>query len=387
MSGPKGGHIQVVSREELERRALATATDRFNRVTEAFREVAAALTTYDHHLQVAQLPRGTSQVVTRAADEVESRLAAARVLLTESRVAAALAATPKIKRNIDFTRLASASPEKSAPAATTVSASGEAGMAVDPVARATAAVERALRDLGDGPATDLLHRLAGIQKSAGTAQARIGYDDLTFTIQKLRTRKKEQDAAIALREQALAALDGCVSEEAAAARTRLTTTPPGDPVPLSLHYVQSLAQRDHAAQEAAFVHAAAVEVLAELGFEFSPDSSTLSSPDGVLIGVPDHPHHIARLHRDGAELGFYVIRVGEPADPREDAAAEVAACGVFEELHEGLADTGIEWILSRREPAGAFEVVGVAAEPAGVVRAPVRRKRARRRQRERELGR
>lgn len=385
MSGPKGGAYQVVSAEELERRALETARNRLSRFAQELRDLSKALSAYDNAPQVQQLPaaarEATSREVNQLADRAEALVRTTRGILTDIRVAAAIAATPKIRLNLSIHKSTSA--HNAASASVARAAAPDDHPVKDLVARAEQAVANALPALDEKAVAQLAAKLDGLRSVAGTGRASIAYDDLCFHIAGLKRDHRLRQKWVESRDALLAALDRCTGQEAQGVRRQLLALPEGSVLPVSLEYVESLARREAAEADAEYVDAAVAEVLAELGYEVGhPPKADL--PHGVHLAIPGYPRHLARVERRSSDLAFWVVGVGgEPTDPREDLQAETVACQSFEQLQDRLAVRGVNWDVTTRFAPGERTVAHIEA-PAVVITARPREYR-REREREREL--
>lgn len=380
MSGPKGGSYTVVSAEELERRALRAARDRYDRVRTAHSAVCESIALDES--PPARLPKsvaGTSAMVSAAAADAETRLATARTRLTDLRLAAALEATPKIKLTLT---LDSRSGQAPAVAVAQRPLDASAGQAT--VAKAEKIVAKALAELGESAVGPLSGPLDLVRSAEGSGQSSLALDHLRFQVQNLRDAARLTRRQTELREAVLTALDGCTSEEALSLRDRLLATNSG-PGPVTLEYARSLAEREKRQRDAEFVEDAVLDVIAELGYQVGESVGVSVAKGGVLVEVPGHPQHLARVHRAGDQLRFNVVRVGA-GDPGQDAEAETVACGFFQQLQQGLSAEGVDWKVSRREVPGAVPLPSIEALPPGVASKPApgaRRQPQRRRARER----
>lgn len=367
-----------MSAEELERRALRAARDRYDRVRAAHAAACQAIAGFEP--APAQLPlavSGASDAVSAAAAAAESSLAMARARLTDLRVAAALKATPKVRLI-----LSRPAPAEGAPPLPVVGVSPSASGGA--VQKAEETVARAIADLGEVAVSGLAGPLEMVRSAEGSAQASLALDHLRHEVQRLRDAAERERRDAQARELVLAALDGCTSEEARVVRDRLLGATSGSPS-VTVEYARSLAQRERAHADAQYVEDSVLDVLEELGYQVGEAVGVSVAKHGVLVEVPGHPQHLARFHRAGDQLRFQVVRVGD-GEPEGDIAAEVEACGIFAQVQQGLADQGVQWALTRREAPGAVPVARVeGGRPAAAAkRADAARPRQRRRARERD---
>lgn len=378
MSGPKGGRYTVVSAEELERRAIAAATDRYSRVCGELDAVAQSLAGYGVDVPAAPraVPGGSSTVQTAAA-QLQAQLPQLRAQLTEQRVAAALAAMPKITLALSAaaeptgTGIAGSTKKTYATkAARDAAATGAAAEEV--VATAEKMVAGALVGTGSDVPAVLARKLVGIRSATSIDQQRLALDDLRFAVQRVRDQQRGALTNAKEREAVLAELDGCKGIEAQRLRSAVEDLVPGDDVPVAVAEAKQVARADAAARDALFVQAAVVDVLADLGYRVDESMAVAVAEAGVLVELPGHRDHIARVQTREGQLRFSVVRVGESAvgsdalTAAQDTGAEVEACEVFDSLHVGLAAVGVAWRLDRKDPPGATKVARARSRPATV---------------------
>jgi hypothetical protein len=366
VSGPKGGSYVVVSAEELERRALSAARDRYARVAQECVSVAATLKGLgDKVPAVASSVKGDSAAVASAANELERRTARMRERITEIRVALAIAALPKVHLTLTFNEPAAKPGAK--PAASAPRTARPAAPAVkDQVALAQELVSKALAVLGPDAAPGLTRKLTGVVAAKGPDQQRITVDDLRITIQGLRKTFDLAQKNESRREQVLVALDGCEGADARELRSRITRVPPGGSVPVSLAHATAVAAAERAHRDALFVQDAVADVLAEIGYRVEDSMAVTVADEGLLLELPGHAHHVARLSSRGDQLRFNVIRVDAEANAGADTAAEVTACEVFADVRAALRKAGVAWDVTRMDPPGATVMASASATPTAV---------------------
>jgi hypothetical protein len=394
MSGPKGGSYQVVSAEELERRALVTAKQRYSRVRADFFALTATLSGYGEHIaEPTASPKGDSAAVTDAATALEAAIGPMKARLSDHRVKAALAAIPKVKITLNVapasdvrtttdrtaTRVTPASPGQSRRAT-----------AADYIAQAEALVAKTVEATGGDVPAPIVAKLTAMQKhpQASSVSMRIALDDLRLAVQRHRDEAKQKQRNAKLREQVLAVLDGCEGAEALSIRRSVELTAPGAPVPVTLLVAQQVAAADTAATDAAFVQAAVVDALSDLGYEVETSMDVAVAQGGVLLEIPGHKQHAARIQAKAGQLRFNVVRTREVNSEQDDVQAEVDACVLVDQLREELSEAGVAWTVSRRDPPGARPVAKSRRTPKVTAKrtktsAPARR---RRKHRERERG-
>lgn len=393
MSGPKGGGYAVVSAEELERRALRAAQDRWQRLSHEYNGVVTALGHYEHGVMPASgIAEGNSGQVAALADSLESQIGVLRSRLSDHRVAAAIAAIPKININLQSpagsatSPLASTAdrPRTSATGVDSVSKNGQPDLGV----KAEKVVTELVELTGQEPPQNVLRKVAGVRSASSRAQQRLALDDLRYSVQLIRDRHRAEQRSIRQRNEILAALDGCEGLEARRMYTAVSRIEPGQPVPITPAAAKELARRDSEHTDAVFVEAAVVDVLQELGYEVGDPMTVTVAERGALLELPGHPDHVARLRTQDGQLRFSVVRVGgETGDTLEDTSAEVTACKVFADVHEGLAKAGVQWTLQRKDAPGATRMAQANKRPTGV--AAQSKKPGRRRRRatvEKEIG-
>ena len=379
MSGPKGGTYAVVSAEELERRALRTAQDRYVRAAAECNAIGVSLSSYDEQVTPLDVEaRGDSVQVSAAAAIAELEAKVLRERLSDHRVQAALAAIPKVTIQLDDASPSGAQTEYSV-------TTPDPKVTADLLAKANAMLAQLVGETGQDASSLLLSKLAGVHAASGDRQQRMALDDLRLAVQRVRDGHRAKLRLARDRSRVLAALDGCEGLEAIRIREAVSDSAPDGHLPVSVEQARKIAERDSAERDAGFVQNAVVSVLEDLGYAMGAQMSVTVAHDGALLELPRHPGHGARLRARGDQLQFYVVRLGDVGDPDVDADAEVEACQVFAEVHEKLESAGVQWHLQRKDPPGAVPVAHQSTRPDSLIRRRERPKRRRRGTSEREI--
>ena len=326
MSGPKGGHYEVVSAEELERRALVTAHQRHSRLRADFLALCDTLSGYGESVaRPTDSPTGDSNAVNAASATLEAEIVRLQALLSDHRVKAALAAIPKVKITLNVapspgTPSSSDSRDQSTRTSTR---KARTATSADYIAQAEAIVAKAILSTQAEIPAPILTKLTSMQGSAqaSTDSLRMALDDLSLSVQRHRDELKQQQVNAKLREQILATLDGCEGAEAALLRRSVERITPGSAVPSSVIDAQQVAAADAAATDATFVQTAVVDALSELGYEVDEAMDVVVAQGGVLLEIPGHKQHAARIRAKDGQLRFNVVRTQDVNSEQDDVHA------------------------------------------------------------------
>lgn len=375
MSGPKSGGYTVVSAEERERQALASAQARYDRAVAALDQVTGALSRYRPNLdrnKPAREASSSGEVNARAA-QIEARVEEFKKILTGERVKAALASIPRV--HIEPRVEAKAKAED-------LDTPREEDPAEAAVVKARAMLEKLVAETGQPPDSDVTRALEQVTLSKTEDQRRLALADLRFKVQRVRDALRVAELNDAAKEQVLREIDGCSGAEATRLRRSLEDLPPGASVPVTIAQAQEIARRDRVEADDSFVQGAVVDVLREIGYQVEAPMGVAVAGEGLLLALSGFPDHIARIRASGGQMQFNVVRVGarHQMPPQQghatDLAAEVVACEVFEEIRQGLATSGVIWNPQRQDAPGQTPLAQTGHRPTAVGR---REKRAKRR--------
>lgn len=354
MSGPKSGSYQVVSPEELERRALAAAQDRYSRANATRDSVLNALSAYSPGEKASATPAGaTSREVNSAALSLEQANEELAAQLVQAQVADALGAMVRIRIDLPM--------RDDSPLSSTDPTVADDSMGIRQ--RSEALVQRTLEEVGPAAAPEMRRDLQRVMSATTPTQSRLAYSLLGKTAQRLRDEHRYLRRWRKDRDAVLSALDGCTGSEASAVRAAVDFAQEGSRLPVSLAQASDVAKRDRASQDAQFVREKVADVLTSMGYE-SRSAPQVSVPDsGALLELEGHPRHIVRLLEHHGQLLFNVVGVGQSASPTEDAAAERDACEVWQVLSQRLTRSGVRWTLERQDAPGQTPVARTASMP------------------------
>jgi hypothetical protein len=363
VSGPKSGSYEVVSEEELRRRRLQAARDRFRRVQQTQAELAgavrAATATYGSVPVAApadHAPRGADP------ETWERAAAALEVAVTRSReeLDAAVRAlrVQSLAPTLDMTL--TLAPDQPSPARTPAR-----GSVADTTADAAAHGELA-RVLGRLPADSApaaVERCRGLaaairdEKAVLRREALLG--DLRFVVQHetdaAKLRRTNAQRVEALYRQ----LDGLVGTRVETMRGLLKGLWLDEPLPASLETdVEAAVAEAGAEQDREFVLAAAGAALRDLGYAVDEGFATAVPSDGALLDLPHSRRHGVRVRERDRQLMVNVVRLDEAGirDPLADEQAEARFCGDFARLRAELERQGVQLAMTRAEPPGRIPV-------------------------------
>lgn len=375
MSGPKGGCYEVVSPEELERRALVAANERYQRACRLHDRVLADLRSMGQDERPAGPARGlVSSDVIAEAQALEELTADLSGRLAERRARAAMAAIPSI--TVDG---AAAARPHEAPQPRAVKGTDDEGR------KLRAVVEDAIRKWGDFDAARLATTLLAFAEATDDGGRRLARDQLYKIVQGMESKHRLRQEHERQRSEILAVLDGCLSAEAAAVRTAVECAGAGE-LPCTVEQARRIAARHTAAEDSRFVEAALHDSLQALGYEVHTGISVTVSRDGALLALPDHPRHVAQLRMQSGEIRFNVARIDSATDREADFAAEVDACQLVDALLPELSARGVMWTLERHDPAGSTPMAFFPEPPQEIARASTRRRQRRPQTKERHLS-
>lgn len=356
MSGPKGYSYEVVSAEELARRARAAAQQRADTMADRFELAATRAAAWGRSDEVTRLRAGVPHATTTT-DDLEARARAfeaarkkldqgqqqvmrdqARQLVSESLGAVKVSIAGSLGRS--STRQAG-STEVRAPSAT------------PSPDRERQAEQRRLSELGrviadhptiaeqckpalDAVAAAMSHGTPlGVQKALRAAEAKVS--DLVHE-HSLR-QQFEHD-----RDDALATFADIPGADAVSLRRRLASAQ--DRAELAATSERLVAAREQVRIDAdrAFVLAAAREALAEIGYVVADPEQTVGTSEvaGMVATSPKYPDHALKLLFSSDDARFFtnVVALGD-TDPADDAAVEQRSCADVAAVTRLMAEHGV----------------------------------------------
>ena len=362
MSGPKCGAYRVVSAEELARRRLAAATDRYERSAASLAaldvDLGAAISTYGP-LSVS-IPRASRPLGNeasdweRAADELERGLESSRhhfeeaVAAARVRQFAAMAAsiTSSLPREAAHLRRAkTAAPDE------------------EEIARVLGRMPLEATEHG----TTRCEALAKHWREATVEQQR---DQILIAIRLVVQDEQDRAHLIASNRRKVESLyrelDGLVGPPVEVVRGLLKGLDLAQPLPGDLERrAQEARDLAQAGQDRAYVLAAAAQALADLGYSLGPDFITAVPDKGGLIDLPHSGRHGLMVRERNHQLLMNVVRYDESGErePADDAHSEELFCQDFSMLRARLRDQGVRLDMLRAEPPGSRPVQVLRRRP------------------------
>lgn len=395
VSGPRGGRAVVVSPAELESRAMLAAGQRYARARDQFNVLAGSLGLYGEECSAAQdAVSGDSAAVGRSASQLEAAIPGMRARVSRHRVRSALASIPRVRFDFEETHVGetvSSSPELAAQSRTSNGSEHVSGNSTEGVRDLRQKIEKivgaVVAETSASLPTGLSTRVDSTLQLTDEVQLRMAYGELRLEAQRILDEHRLRETRAKRRAEILAVLDDGIGESSAGLRAKLDQMVPGHELPVTLAEATSAVRADLAAADAAFVEVAVGEVLSELGYEVADSMTVTVAKGGVLLEIPGHSSHAARLHVHGDQLRYNVVRLDSSGTEGEDLNAEAHACAVVDEVQGHLRGAGVDWELSRSEPPGAVPV-GKARRDSQRVLAKQRSRSKRRRQQSgrREMG-
>ncbi|HEV2070003.1 MAG TPA: hypothetical protein VGR26_09430 [Acidimicrobiales bacterium] len=362
MSGPKVGHYEVVSAEELARRRLAAAQDRYNRAT-------AEVATLRARVKAAQSTYGDLAVslppVERVrSDQAEDWEAAAHQLeIAVSQCQSAAEQSISKARVRYFAAVASTvtayladapAPRRSEITATETTAADQSRH--EDIARVLGRLP------GEAPAS-VVERCTELAQQCRTAQRPDQRERLLaalrLSVQHETDRARLVGANRARLRELYAQLDGLRGQDVEAARGMLKGVALDAPLPNDLT-ARVAAARDaaQAALDREFVLAAAADALMELGYSVGEDFVTAVPNSGALVDLPHSARHGVVIRERNHQLLFNVARYddGGIRDVIEDTDAETSFCQDFAALRATLGEQGVALEMLRADAPGGTPV-------------------------------
>ncbi|HZD69857.1 MAG TPA: hypothetical protein VFA45_13400 [Actinomycetes bacterium] len=392
MSGPKGGSYRIVSPEELRRRALAAARDRFDaaeRALEGLRvEVASARKRHGRAISeltdLGKAPgaKASPEAVGAFAAQVEAVVREGRQRLrrqvAEARsqgviASLAMASGPPVRS--ERQRPARSAPRSAPQAATTVAgrAPGAATSGATTGGTTSAIQEDVARQLGrlDAEASEAdeaeLKDLASATIAAASPQrARQLLDVLRQRVLDVNRRCDAARDRLKRLEELERLLDGLDGAPVVAARAALSGAWRDRKVDVEVvaRQVETAARAAVSERDCRFVASASAACLRELGYEVQDGFETLIAHDGMAhLRRPDWPDHAVRLWLTPGtrKLRMHVVRRADGGSVAEaDVAVEREWCASVDRWLAAMRDRGVAMEIQERTPPGALTVPAVS---------------------------
>lgn len=355
MSGPKGYSYEVVSAEELARRARLAAQQRADTMEQQFEAEAAQASAWGRLDEVARIRDAVPRAASTVADlEARARaLGSAREQLRQGQEQAVrerareLVADSLGAVNVSIgTDLRRSSAQKS-------STSRTSGAPSRPADAGRQADERRLGELAkviaDHPAiadqcTQALDAVGeamregtplGVRKALRAAEAKVS--DLVHE-HSLR-QQFEHD-----RDDALATFADIPGPGAASLRRRLASAQDRAELAAISHRLVSAREQVRIDADREFVLAAAREALAEIGYVVADPDQTVGASEeaGMLATSAKYPDHALKLLFSSDDARFFtnVVALGD-TDPADDAAVEQRSCADVAAVTRLMAEHGV----------------------------------------------
>lgn len=359
MSSPSAGRYQVVSPEELERRRLVAARDRYRRVAEAIRgfesELAGACAAYGAMSQLSaphvKEPRKASGSAAweRAADEMARELERANGALAEAIAQSRLALFVKQAQGISATL-------------TEIPGSPEGPRSVGDLANPEQMINLLAR-LPANSTAGAVARCESLQQQWRQAKREADrervLDALRLEVQQQRDRSDLIDANRRRIEALYRELDGLQGEAVETLRGLLRGTALDGPIPADLEErVQRVSEDANREEDRRFVLETVAGIFSELGYKVDDEFGTVVQRQGLLLGLPGSRAHGLLVRERGHRLLLNVVRqsAAGPRDARSDTAAEEHFCRDLPRMQEELAARGVELKMDRLDPPGTTPV-------------------------------
>lgn len=354
MSGPKCGSYQVVSAEEMRRRRLAAAKDRYDRATNALAalktEIASANATYGAVLV------GSARVDHPTGANSEEWEDAADALARESERLNRLLEDAVAKERVRLFSEAAHSVTTSLVENTSRSSRTSPDASVEEVARL-------MRRMPLHPTDEGLSRCEALERQWRQATKEAERDQvltaLRLVIQKEQDRARLVDLNRQRVESLYRELDGLAGETVETVRGLLKGLLLDQPLPSDLgDRVRSAQDLATAEQDRSYVLAAASDALSALGYDIDEEFRTAIPSGGTLIDLPHSQNHGLLIRERDQQLLMNIVRYDESGqrDASADTAAEVRFCEDFALLRDALGERGIEIDMRRSDPPGKTPV-------------------------------
>lgn len=359
MSDGKASTYEVVSVEELRRRALQAARDRHDRALSRYNDLMSEVEAADAAYgslgirTTRALPNlsSDSDVVGAATDTLEGQLASQLRIFTRSvcerresklrDMTAALLEAARPPNQLEPLQVRQAA--KTAASATAVKALEIAARL--PGDASTECTERCSRLVAEiTQTTNEQRRDTLLSAMRETVQAEV---------QRVQNRRRNRAAV----EEMYGLLDGLGGEPIERLRGLLRGLPVDKDLPADLRSrVVAARQEAVLAADREFALAAASAALSSEGYRLGEDFVTIvATPDGALVPLDTSPRHAVRIRERDGQLLFNVVRFDEQGntDPPSDGAAAESFCTSYDRVMSKLATMGVASKHELRYAAGS----------------------------------
>jgi hypothetical protein len=360
VSGPKCGHYQVVSAEELQRRRLAAAQDRYSRAVAALQvfqsAVAVAAATYGDlgvlAPQPAQLHAGSAEAFEQASDSLTAGLETARQQLEVAVAGARFRALSADAAHISSV-LAEEEPRPKRQQAPARSA--------EPKREET--LTRILGRLPADTEPDVVARTDVLARRYLDATSQPEKAKLLDAIRLLVQAEQDRHALVRHNNELLEALyqqlDGLAGDAVTTLRGVIKGLDRTSELPAGLQdRVAAAKSAAEAERDREFVVAAAAKALADLGYSVGEEFRTAVPAAGALLELPHSARHGLQVRERNQQLMLNVVRFDADGerDPLADKDAEESFCQDFAQLKDLLRLDGVDLRMLRADAPGQTEM-------------------------------
>jgi hypothetical protein len=355
----RAASYSVASAEELQRRRLAAARDRYERTVAALGvltvEIKAAIATYGSLEVDAPISENVSGVDAEQWERAASDLAAGIVQTQASLERAVQQAL--VDRIAKSSHLLTSSLSEESPA-------GSVGHQSD------GDLARVLSRLPSSASAQTIERCESLAASVRSTASRNDRDVLLSSLRLVVQQEQDKAALVAANtkeiERLYAELDGLRGHQVETLRGTLKALPRDQPLPVDLegHVVRARGEA-LATADRDFVLEQASGALEELGYIVGEGFSTAVADHGAIVDLPGSNRHGLLIRERNHQLMFNVVRYDESGsrDPAVDTQAEEDFCHDFAGLSRRFKELGIELAMSRADPPGSHPVQVVRQAP------------------------
>jgi hypothetical protein len=366
MSGPKCGHYTVVSEEELRRRRLAAARDRFSRAR-------AELLAFRVELNAAEATYGVLAFAGPADEVPDGEDASALETGAEQLERAVESARAELDRAVSAARVRHFAAEGSKLTASLKESGPRRRAAADQPGETREEVARVLARLPGSATQDAVASCNSLATKCLTAVRATDREQLLAALRLAVQRESDRARTVAANRTKIGALyaelDGLAGRDVEVVRGLLKGAALDEPVTPDLE-ARVLAARNAAREELdrEFVLGAAAEALAQLGYSIGEDFITAVPEGGGLVDLPHSARHGVMVRERDGQLLVNVVRYDSTGnrEPADDTAAEESFCTDFDAVRSILAERGVELDMLRADAPGAtpMQVVPGRTRPA-----------------------
>ncbi|MEU4191540.1 hypothetical protein AB0E69_06565 [Kribbella sp. NPDC026611] len=358
MSGSAGFGYQIVSAEELRRRAIEAAMARVNaRLTAVTILRAEVGKTAAARVSATRISRLETADVERLNDLDNTLAAEERALVAAAESVRSERAKQALEREIDALQVALPTMRfrgtaREAPRPTAKSGTGE-----QLAHRVDAVLELAVRL--DASFQADIRKLAGVVTDGRSSSARaLGFlTEMEARVtqglkrQQIAQRRAERTRELTYEYAVLLASDTAQGEQAQALIAQL---PDGD-LDGAVRALRDLELRRTRQADQRFAVDQATAVLREMGYGVDVEPSTGATV--AMVSGADWPHHGLKVVFPADAEGVHTIPVAfENTDARDDAAFDKSTCDAIDQLRDGLSDRGVPTTLTYQRPPGELPV-------------------------------